>query len=88
MGDKISNWSFVNRQSLGALCRQNELNKFVLSITRIKMFFVEAVGGVAAYRALESIGKPPSTTLQIIDGRRKSGLKKRTSDALGTGFVE
>jgi hypothetical protein len=52
------------------------------------MFFVEAVGGVAVYRALESVVKPPSISLQIIDGTRKSGLKKRTSDALGIGFVE
>jgi hypothetical protein len=52
------------------------------------MFFVEAVGGVAVYRALESIGKLPSSSLQIIDGTRKSGLKKLTLDALGIGFME
>jgi hypothetical protein len=52
------------------------------------MFFVEAVGGVPVYRALENVGKPPSSSLQIIDGTRKSGLKRRTSNAFGTGFVE
>jgi len=52
------------------------------------MFFAEAVGGVAVYPALESIVKPPSSSLQIIHGTRKSGLKKRTLDSLGIGFVE